>query len=328
MVFAKFGVWSFVAGNVVGAVVSAGISLRLVKYRPRIAFDRVLSRQLLSFGMFFQFETLTNEAAGWIIPLISGTRLGPSAVGLLTWASSNGRRPLMIVDNVMKVAFPHFSRLQHDPEELGRQMGLYLRRLTFFCYSWGLLGLLLAEPMTKIVYTAKWLPGLLCLQLFALGLIADVANWVGGMTLTAIGGVKQTVKWTLTKSILSIVGALLMVGPMGIVGIPLASFLASVISGGGILIDLRKRIPVDFSHLWKPAIPIVIIGMFYLPFVAADSLQQFPRPIGSQALNGAVQGILHWKDAVRWVLGVVIVAWSVRWALREFRPGRPRVATA
>jgi hypothetical protein len=91
------------------------------------------------------------------------------------------------------------------------------------------------------------------------------------------------------------------------VGIPLASFLASVISGAGILIDLRKRIPVDFSHLWKPGIPILLIGMCYLPFFAAPLL---------------------WQGVARWTLGVAIVAWSGWWALREFRPNHSRVATA
>lgn len=328
MVFAEYGVWSFVVGNVAGAVVSTFLALRMMRYRPRFAFDRALSKRLLSFGVFFQLENLTNEAAGWIIPLISGVRLGPTAVGLLTWASSNGRRPLMIVDNVMKVAFPHFSRLQHDPVELGRQMGVYLRRLTFFCYSWGLLGLLLADPMTKIVYTSKWSPGVVCLQLFALGLIVDVANWVGGMTLTAIGGVKKTVKWTLTKSVLSIVGALALVGPLGIVGIPLASFLASAISGAGIMIDLRKKIPVDFSTMWKPAIPIVVIGMFYLPFAAANSLLHFPLPDALAALKGAALWVERGQEVARWVLGAVIIAWSGWWAWREFRPKRAPAAAA
>lgn len=305
MVFAGYGVWSFVVGNVAGAVAGSVVSMGLVQYRPRLALDRKLSRQLLSFGMFFQLETLTNEAAGWIIPLISGARLGPAAVGLLTWASSNGRRPLMIVDNVMKVAFPHFSRLQGEPEELGRQVGLYLRRLLGFCYAWAVLGMLLAAPMTRIVYTSKWLPGVLCLQLFALGLVVDVANWVGGMTLTAIGGVKRTVRWTLVKSVLSIAGAFLFLIPFGMAGIPLASFVASAVSGTGILLDLRKRIPLDFSNLWKPAVPFAVLGGLYLPFLLAPMLGMEPPSF--------------WSEAARWTLGAATLAWTGRWGWREFR---------
>lgn len=306
LVFADHGIWSFVWGNLAGTFATAIVSWFMAKFRPRIAFDRKLSRQLFSFGMFFQFEMITNEAAGWIIPLISGASLGPAAVGLLTWASSNGRRPLMIVDNVMKVAFPHFARLQENPSELGRQVGLYFRRLLLVCYAWALLGWFLGEPMTRLVYTDKWLPGLAALQLFALGLGVDVANWVGGMTLTAIGGVRQTAKWTLVKSVLAIGCAFGFIPFFGMEGIPLASIVASAVSGAGIFHDLGKRMPLNYSDLWKPSLPFIALGLAFLPLLLSGG-------------TGLAVG--------RWALGAVAIAWTVWKGLKEFRAPKPVLET-
>lgn len=302
-VFLGQGVWSFVWGNIATAITSAIVSFALVRVRPRPAIDLKLSRELLSFGLFFQFGNLTNEAAGWIVPLIAGAGLGPAAVGLLTWASSNGRRPLMVVDNVMRVAFPHFSRLQDRREQLADQVGHYLRRLLLLCCAWAFLAFPLGAPMTHIVYSDKWLPGVLPLQLFGLGLGFDVVNWVGGMTLTAVGGVKETAKWTLVKSVLAIGGAFLGVRILGIVGIPLASILASTVSGVGILVGLRRRIPIRSEVFWKPAAPFILAAAAFVPFHLAG---------GATRLVAA------------WVFGLGAMAWTAREARREFK-GAPAV---
>ena len=301
MVFSGRGVWSFVGGNIAGALTTSIVSWTMIRFRPRFVLDFGLARQLLSFGMFFQFGNITNEAAGWIIPLISGASLGPAAVGLLTWASSNGRRPLMVVDNVMRVAFPHFSRLQEHPEELAHQVGLYFRRLLLLCYAWAFLAVLLGAPMTHLVYTDKWMPGLVALQLFAFGLAFDVANWVGGMTLTAIGGVKETAKWTAVKSILAISGAFVGVHLLGINGIPLASILASLVSGVGLLYNLRKRIPLDLSELWTPSLPFLAGAVAFLPLWLAGGM---------------------YRAAGSWAIGMVAIGWTAWKGYRELRQGR------
>jgi len=296
-VYAGLGVWSFVISNLAGTAAAAIVSWSMIRIHPRVRFDRVLSRELFSFGVFFQFGNIANEAAGWIIPLISGAHLGPAAVGLLTWASSNGRRPLMVVDNVMRVAFPHFSRLQDDPEELARQVGLYLRRLLLICYLWFLLGWNLAEPMTRIVYTAKWLPGVPALQIFAAALALDVANWVGGMTLTAIGGVKSTASWTLVKSLLAIGLAFALVGPFGLAGIPLASAIASLVSGAGIVVLLKRKVPVALlPHLLSA-----------LPFVACGALVWSVRTL-----------FPAWGELVAWTLSAIAGSATTVVLLREF----------
>jgi len=296
LVFLGMKVWAFAIANVAGTVAGTAISWMLIRHRPSIRFDRALTKELFSFGLFFQAGNLTNQAAGWVIPLVSGASLGPAAVGLLTWASSNGRRPLMVVENVMRVAFPHFSRLQDQPLELGRQINLYLRRLLALCYYWAAMGILLAEPMTRIVYTEKWTPGVPSLQLYALALAADIANWVGGMSLTAVGGVKETARWTLLKSILAIGGSLFLVRTMGMEGVPLASAFASLVSGAGIFVDLRRKIPVSVLPHALLALPFAAVALAHL------------------ALNRFLPSTSVWSG---WLLGLALTAGFAGLAWRE-----------
>lgn len=297
MVHLGYGIWSFVGGTVTTALLTATVAWAMIQHRPKLRWDTKLVREFLSFGLPFQFTNITNDAAGWIIPLVSGAWLGPVAVGLLTWSSSNGRRPLMVVENVMRVAFPHFSRLQENPAELGRQVSLYFRRLLMLCWAWTFLAVLLGTPMTILVYTEKWEPGVLALQLFAAGLVADVVNWVGGMTLNAIGGVRETAKWTTVKSVMSIGGAVVLVKLFGLAGIPLASLLASAVSSAGILWHLRHKIPIDHSQIWKPAVPFALAGAAYAPFALA---------------GGA------WQTPARWVFGFGAMLWTTFGLVSEF----------
>lgn len=305
-VYSGMGVWSFVASNLAGTAAAAAISWSMIRIHPRFRFDRALTRELFSFGVFFQFGNITNEAAGWIIPLISGAHLGPAAVGLLTWASSNGRRPLMIVDNVMRVAFPHFSRLQDEPVELARQVGLYLHRLLVVCFLWLMLAWNLAAPMTEIVYTSKWLPGVLSLQVFASALAFDVANWVGGMTLTAIGGVRATARWTLVKSLMAIGLAFLLVKSFGLVGIPLASAIASLVSGAGIFLELRRKVPIAVLPHALSALPFILAAM---------------------AVDAAAFAFPSSRNLVAWAVSILVGSLSAVHLLREFGLLRKWVGT-
>lgn len=296
MVFTGHGVWSLAWGNVASALIGALHAWSIIRFHPRIRFDRKLTRELFSFGMFFQFGNIANAAAGWIVPLVAGTQLGPAAVGLLTWASSNGRRPLMVVDNVMRVAFPHFSRLQNSPSELSHQVSLYFRRLLTICYPWAYLGFVLGAPMTTIVYTDRWLPGLVALQLFALGLVFDLINWICGMTVTAIGGVRTTAKWTFVKSAIAIVTAVLGAREFGIVAIPIAAMAGSAVSGAGLYFALRKRITIDTNIFWKPGVPYVVAAaVFHCTLLIAPSLETGLRwPFGIAGL--AFAGFSTWNE--------------------------------
>jgi O-antigen/teichoic acid export membrane protein len=102
-----YGVWSFVVAALVRGIVGTGLAFAAAPWRVRFAFDRTVARRILRFGAPFQLQSVIHQLGGWVTPLFVGTLIGPGAVGYLTWASSNGRKPLMLVDNVMRVAFPH-----------------------------------------------------------------------------------------------------------------------------------------------------------------------------------------------------------------------------
>jgi teichuronic acid exporter len=255
------GIWSFAIAAATRGCVGLAMAYRLSPWLPRFAWDWPLVKRMSKFGIGFQAQAMVNEAAGWATPLLAGGYLGPAAVGFLTWASSNGKRPLILVESVMRVTYPHISRIQDSTEEVRRIVGTYLRWLLTACGMWLVLSVALGEPMTKIVYTPKWLPGLVLLQFFAAGLVLDVLNWVVGVTGNALGMTRRVAVWVAVKSVLSVGITFALLPLLGKTAVPLAWVVASMASGYGIVRLVQGRIGSLWGDITKGATPGVIVAI-------------------------------------------------------------------
>lgn len=240
--FSGMGVWSFVVAALARGTVGLFVAYRLSPWRPGLAWDGAVVKKMVRFGLGFQAQSLVNDAAGWAIPLVAGGMLGPVAVGFLTWASSNGKRPLILVESTMQVAFSHFSRIQDRKEEVRKTMAGYLRWMLPATGLWLVLALAFGAVMTQLVYGRKWLPGVPYLQLFAAGLLFDVQNWAVGVCGNALGLTRKVAVWVAVKSVLSLALTIALIPLLGKMAVPFAWIAASAVSGTGILLLVRRSI--------------------------------------------------------------------------------------
>src|SRR5207248_493176 len=107
---------------------------------------------------------------------------------------SLGKKPLMLVDNVMRVSFPHFSRIQHDRSEVERTLVKYLTYLLFASGLWFSLLLVAGPSLIRLIYTPKWAPAVPALILFSAGVCFEVVGWVAGLSLNGLGAVSFTTR--------------------------------------------------------------------------------------------------------------------------------------
>jgi teichuronic acid exporter len=226
LALAGFGVWSFAAAVLVRALLGCCVAFAVAPWRIGFAFDRATARGLLRFGIPFQLGALAQQAGGWLTPLFVGSLVGPNAVGLLTWASSNGRKPLMVVENVMRVAFPHFSRLQDDRLEVERVLVRYLRPLVLASCAW-LAGIVVAAPgLVPAVYGHRWTPAIGALMLFAGSLCVDTIAWVLGISLVGLGQVGLNARVNLLRTGVYVALGVALVLAIGFVGVAIAAIVS------------------------------------------------------------------------------------------------------
>ena len=315
-----FGVWSFICATVARASVGGLLLYLASPWKMQFHFDRKVARELLHYGFPFQLQVLANQLSGWATPLLVGSLIGPTAVGYLTWASSNGKKPLILVDNVMRVAFPHFSRLQHTPAELQHIIGRYITCLLLPAGVWFAVLLTCGESIVRLLYTGKWIGGVPALVLFASALAFDVIAWVISTGLTSIGIVAFPARVVLARSVIALGLSVPLVASIGFNGVPLAMFIAAGIAvpfmirrlGSGVL----NRLLRDVGWVVIPVTVSVTVG--YL----LHTLPAFPwhNPILSAGFVTSVYCVITWIASPQWLRSL-----CTRTLLRDRRVGEPNL---
>ncbi|MCS7092712.1 MAG: oligosaccharide flippase family protein, partial [Patescibacteria group bacterium] len=107
--------WALLARAIVGLV-----AIYVIRpWNIGFAFSFVELKQLLRFGIPYQLNTFLATIKDDGITAFIGGIIGPSGVGYLGWAQKWSQTPLrLIMDNVMKVTFPAFSRMQEQKDHL------------------------------------------------------------------------------------------------------------------------------------------------------------------------------------------------------------------
>ena len=108
-----FGVTSYTVAVLSSGLVGLALTYIVKPWLPGIAFSIKSFKSVLKFGVPYQANTLLAMVKDDGMILFLGTILGPSGVGLLGWAQKWAYAPLrFFMDQVIKVTFPAFSRLQ------------------------------------------------------------------------------------------------------------------------------------------------------------------------------------------------------------------------
>jgi O-antigen/teichoic acid export membrane protein len=277
-----FGLMSFAWAVLVRGVVGVVTIYALQPWKPGIAFSRKAIGGLLKFGVPYQANTLISVFKDQGVTLILGGVLGQAAVGYLGSAMRLSQIPLrLFMDNVTKVSFPAFSRMQGKGGELSRSVTRSIQFITFLVYP-SLFGFLVIVPslMLLIPKYQKWEPAVIPLLIVSVNVVfAAVATQLTNM-LTAIGEIRTTIKITIMYSVLTIILVPLLAYMGGVVGA--AWGYALVGSSSVVAIYVAKR-RVNFSLvessikpfaaalvmagsvlIMKLVIPIGLIGVFLM----------------------------------------------------------------
>ena len=207
LAYRGFGITSFTYAVIIRGFVGVVVIYILQPWRPRIAFSKKAVRGLLRFGVPYQINTLVSVMKDQGITLILGGILGQAAIGYLGSAMRLSQIPLrLFMDNVTKVSFPAFSRLQEQKEELAKSVTMSVQFICFLVFP-SLIGFLVIVPNLMVILPKyqKWEPALIPLYIVSINVIfAAVATQLTNM-LTAIGKIGIVIKLTVMYTVLTIV---------------------------------------------------------------------------------------------------------------------------
>ena len=196
------GITAFTYAVVVRGVVGVVAIYFLSPWKPKITISRGSLKELLKFGVPYQANTLLAVIKDDGMTILLGWVLGPVGVGILGTAQRLSQYPLrFFMDNVTKVTFPAFARLQHDKDQLAKAVTKSVFFITFFVFP-STIGLVVLSPVLVSVIPKyeKWAPALIPLALLSINTImAGVTTQLTNL-FNAIGKIKITfglmVMWT------------------------------------------------------------------------------------------------------------------------------------
>jgi O-antigen/teichoic acid export membrane protein len=160
---------------------------------------------------------------------------------------------------VNRVVFPVCSRLQHDKEALGCNIGKYVRMAALGVFPISCVVMAVVPWAVEYVYKPKWTPAIPSLYLFMAAMMASPILNVYSRAFYAMRMVKTAVKLT---AIYVVVGWILnvpLVLKFGYIGIAMSTLLVSLICIWLPILEMNKvvRVPV-LECIWAPLVGSLI----------------------------------------------------------------------
>lgn len=275
------------------AVLARGLTGLLTIYliapwKIGISFSKSVAKKLLSFGIPFQSNSVLALLKDDLLILYLGTVLPFSQLGYIGFAQKWAFTPLrLIMDNMIRITFPSFSRLSHDASALGKAIEKSLF-VTISLIFPALTGLVILSPyfIAHIPKYQKWEPAILSLMFFSINAGLSSISTPLTNALNAIGKVKITlylmIFWTITTWILTP----LSIFWFGFNGVAIASAIISI-SVVGVIYIVKQKISFGIINLLvAPTISTLIMGIviYFLSKIFISNLVMIFAMIGVGAI--------------------------------------------
>lgn len=251
-----FGVTAFTV-----AVLARGLSGLIAIYiinpwRIRLGLSKDVARKLLSFGIPFQANSFLGLIKDDLFVAYLGKALPIAQVGYIGFAQKWAYMPLrLIMDNVIRITFPSFSRLQNEKDVLKKAIEKAIFASCFIIFP-ALTGLVILSThfVEFIPKYEKWEPAVISLFFFAVNAAFSSISTPLTNALNAIGKIKVTlylmVFWTVATWVLTPI----FIAIYGFNGVAIASALISLSIVGVVVITKRY---INFSVLSTVTVPII-----------------------------------------------------------------------
>lgn len=291
LAFLGFGITSFTFGVLLRGITGVIVMYIIAPWKISLGISKEAGKKLLTFGIPFQTNSFLAVIKDQFLVIYLGKVLSFSEVGFIGIAQKWSLLPLrLIMDNIIRITFPSFSRLSHDKNNLSAALEKVIFTTAFLIFP-SLTGMALLMPYFVHVFPAyqKWEPALLSLCLFSINSLLSSISTPLTNVLNAIGKIKTTlylmIFWTVSTWILTPI----FIFRMGFNGVAAASALVSLsvflvvfVVNRYVKLDIVAAVkypfistcvmgsilylisPVFIINLWTFFLTIVIGGMIYM----------------------------------------------------------------
>lgn len=205
-----YGIESFTWAVLIRGVVGLVAIYIVEPWVPSWQFSMASAKHLMRFGIPFQLNSFLALLKDDLLTVYLGKVLPFSQVGYIGWAKKWAEVPLrLIMDSVIRVTFPAFSRMQHDKALLVKALEktIYGLSIAILPISAGLL--FFVGPMVHVIPRyIKWEPALVSFYFFVGAAVLAALSTPLVNAISAVGKIKISLRfmvfWTVSTWFLTI----------------------------------------------------------------------------------------------------------------------------
>ncbi len=269
----SFGIQSFayavLARGMIGLIAIYVIS----PWRVSFGFSRSVAKSLLAFGLPFQVNSFLALLKDDLLIVYLGKVLPFSQIGYIGFAQKWAFVSLrLIMDNIIRITFPSFSRLQHDERALSIALEKSLFASAFFVFP-SVIGLIIVFPyfIHFIPQYHKWEPALLAMTFFGVNALCSSVSTPLTNVLNAIGKIRTSLNLMIFWTVATWVLTPLFITWYGFNGVAMVSALVAC-SVIGVVMIVRRSIQLNMARsIGFPAFASILMGgilYFVTPLIA------------------------------------------------------------
>ncbi len=297
------GITSFTYAVLIRGVMGLILVYLIKPWKPGFSFSISSLKELLRFGIPYQVNTFLAVLKDDGMTIILGSLLGPTGMGILGTARKLAQYPLrFFMDNVTKVTFPAFSRMQDDHDQVARSLTKSIFFITFLVFP-TTVGLAILAPVIieAIPRYAKWTPALIPLAIVSVDTIFAAFTTQLTNLLNAIGKIKTTFKLMIIWTALTFAFIPVLSIRFGVMGASIGYALVSVSSIYAVYLAKRE---VNFSlteSIGKTAFSASLMG-----FTLLILRKFFPADLAGLGLLILIGGVVY-LSSIFLLIGVGLI---------------------
>ena len=227
------GVWSMVLGSYASSLVWVLTLWWICDWRPRRGRPSYrLWRELAGFGFPLVLGMSADRAQKAVQAVVTGSALGTRDLGLQRYGERMARIPVMGLVQVSSISlFPAFSRLARDRRRFQTSYLHALRLAVVGAAAVSAMVVAVGVPLVVLVLGEEWRGAGYALVAMAGLALGKSAMTVGEEAIKGAGRTRLLHRCTLTETTLSVVLLLVLIRPLGLVGVGLSISLTAMVLG-------------------------------------------------------------------------------------------------
>ena len=188
LAYKDFGVWALVAQQLIRDILSTDFLWYFVKWRPQCLFDFSRLKKLLSFSWKLLCSSILSTLYQNIYTLIVGKLFSLDTLSFYRKGRHLPALGMHLINNTVGgVLFPAFTKIQDDKPKMHELARRGLKNIMFLVVPAMGIFFVIAHPLIIILYTDKWLPSAIFLQICCFSFVLAPFHTMNLQIMTACG---------------------------------------------------------------------------------------------------------------------------------------------